>query len=344
MIIKAIKNMWIQTAFAAVVATMVIGCGSGDAAPAAETNGATAPAAGTSTGKKPIVGISIPAADHGWTAGVKWWAEKEMKEHPEIEFVLDTAETPDKQVASIDGMLTKKVDALVILATESAPLTPKAQEVHDRGVWIVNVDRGFLKPVADLYLQGDNKAFGRISAEYVAKKMGGKGNLLILEGIPCTVNTDRVSAAKEVFAKFPGIKILDSQAANWNQQKAFEVSQALLVKHKQVDAIWAQDDDMAIGVEKALKEAGRDKNIWILGGAGMKDIVKRVMDGDPLFPADVTYPPSMIAEGIKAAVERVKSGKKPERGAGFKQEDKILTIDLIEKDNAKKFYFPDSVY
>jgi len=336
------KFNWTQIAATAVLAGVMLGCGpteapAGDAAPADANKTA-------STQKRPIIGISIPAADHGWTAGVKWWAEKEMKEHPEIEFVLDTAETPDKQTASIDGMMAKKVDALVILATESAPLTPKAQEVHDAGVWIINVDRGFLKPIADVYLQGDNKAFGRISAEYVAKHMGGKGNLLILEGVPCTVNTDRVSAAKEVFAKYPDIKILDSQSANWNQQKAFEVSQALLVKHKLVDAVWAQDDDMALGVEKALKEAGRDKNIWILGGGGMKDIVKRVMDGDVLFPADVTYPPSMIADGIKAAVEAVKTGKKPTRGADFKQKDQIIGIELVEKENAKKFYFPDSIY
>src|SRR5690606_4524194 len=73
----------------------------------------------------------------------------------------------------------------------------------------------------------------------------------------------------------------------------------------EIDAVWAADDDMALGVEKAIKEAGRT-NVWILGGAGMKEIVKRVGENDPLFPADITYPPAMIAAGIHAAVAELR--------------------------------------
>ena len=326
----------------AAAALMVFGCGSGDSS--SSSSAPEAPKTGEATGAKKFkIGISIPAADHGWTAGVKYWAEDEMKKHPEIEWVLQTAENPDKQIQQLDSMLTGKVDDVVILATESAPVTPKAKELHDAGVFIVNVDRGFTEPIADIFLAGDNKLFGKMSAEFMAKKLNGKGNVLVLEGIPCTVNTDRVDGAKEVWAKNPGIKILDSQPGLWNQQKAFEVMQTMLVKHKEVDAIWAQDDDMALGVEKALKEAGRDKNVWILGGAGMKDIVKRVMDGDPMFPADVTYPPSMIAQGITLAVKTLTDTPKDQLKTR-KPTNETVKIDLIEKANAKDFYFPDSIY
>lgn len=325
----------------AATALMVIGCGSGNAA-SGDTSSATAPAPVTE-GKKLKIGVSIPSADHGWTGGVKYWAEQEMKNHPEIEWVYQTADNPAKQNESLDAMLAQKIDGLVILAHASEPLTPKAKELHDAGVFIVNVDRGFTEPVADIFLAGDNKAFGRISAEFIAKQLNGKGNVLILEGVACNVNTDRVEGAKEIWAKNPGIKVLDSQQADWNQQKAFEKMQTMLVKHKEVNAIWAADDDMALGAEKALKEAGRDKNIFILGGAGMKDIVKRVMDGDPMFPGDVTYPPSMIAQGIKLAVETMK-GKTKEELKAWKPTNETVKIELIEKANAKDFYFPDSIY
>lgn len=325
----------------AATALMVIGCGSGNAA-SGDTSSATAPAPATE-GKKLKIGVSIPSADHGWTGGVKYWAEQEMKKHPEIEWVYQTADNPAKQNESLDAMLAQKIDGLVILAHASEPLTPKAKELADAGVFIVNVDRGFTEPVADIFLAGDNKAFGRISAEFIAKQLNGKGNVLILEGVACNVNTDRVEGAKEIWAKNPGIKVLDSQQADWNQQKAFEKMQTMLVKHKEVNAIWAADDDMALGAEKALKEAGRDKNIFILGGAGMKDIVKRVMDGDPMFPGDVTYPPSMIAQGIKLAVETMK-GKTKEELKAWKPTNETVKIELIEKANAKDFYFPDSIY
>jgi ribose transport system substrate-binding protein len=337
------KKRLFLTGVLAFAALLIIGCGSGSSADTSSATSDTGKTSAATDGKKLKIGISIPAADHGWTAGVKYWAEQEIKNHPEIEWTIQTSETPDKQIEALGVMGTKKIDALVILATESAPVTPAAKKLKEQGVFIVNVDRGFTEPIADIFLAGDNKEFGRKSAEFVAKRLNGKGKILVLEGIPCTVNTDRVEAAKAVFAKYPDIKILDSQPGMWNQEKAFEVMQGLLAKHKEFDAIWAQDDDMALGVEKALKAAGRDKNVWMLGGAGMKDIVKRVMEGDPMFPADITYPPSMIADGIKEAVKAMKD-LTPEQRKNFTAKNVNIPIDLVEKENAQKFYFPDSVY
>src|SRR5581483_9182339 len=167
--------------------------------------------AANNNGKELKIGVSIPAADHGWTAGVGYWAQQAMALHPEIEWSYATADKPEKQINDIHDMMAKGVDGLVILATESVPLTPVAKEAHDRGIFIVNVDRGFVEPAADVFLEGDNKAFGRKSAEYIVKRMNEKGNLVIREGIPSTVNSDRVKAAKEVFAQYPNIKILDDQ-------------------------------------------------------------------------------------------------------------------------------------
>src|SRR5690606_32825279 len=135
--------------------------------------------------------VSIPAADHGWTAGIGYWAQRAMKEYPDVEWIYATADKPEKQIADIEDMMAQRVQGLVILATESAPLTPVAKSAKQRGIKIVNVDRGFLEPVADIFIEGDNKAFGRTSAEYMVEKLGGKGNIVILRGIPSTVDTDR---------------------------------------------------------------------------------------------------------------------------------------------------------
>ena len=298
------------------------------------------------TNAKFKVGVSIPAADHGWTAGVVWWAKECSKLHPEIDWMIATAETPEKQIADIEAFMAKKVDALVILATESAPLTPVAEEAHNRGILIVNVDRGFLKPVADIFIEGDNASFGRKSAEFMVEKLGGKGkakgDIFVLEGIPCTVNTARVNAAMAVFKTEPGIKIVGQQAANWNRQKALEVTETLLTKSPKVTAIWASDDDMALGAENALAEKGIT-GVWILGGAGMKDIVKRVMDKDPMFPADITYPPSMIATGMELASTVLMGGQRAKK-MQFMPHHLVIDVDLILPENAKDYYFPNSVY
>jgi ribose transport system substrate-binding protein len=293
--------------------------------------------------KKVKIGVSYPAADHGWTAGVGWWVKRATALYPDVEWVSKPAQDPQRQIADVEDMMVKGIDGLVILCTESAPLTPVARKVHEKGIFIVNVDRGFTEPVADIFLEGDNKAFGRKSAEYIAQKMGGKGNLVILTGIECTVDTDRVTAAKEVFARYPEIKILGQQKADWNREKGLQVMENFLTKHPKIDAVWAQDDDIALGAMKAIKERKRDKEMWVFGGAGMKDVVKMVMDRDPMVPADITYPPSMIAAGIQMAASVLRDGNRA-KVMEFMPRHLMLDVELITPENAKDYYFADSVY
>lgn len=319
---------------------VVLGCGFAGAlilAGGCQSGGKSA-----ANGKRFKVGISIPAADHGWTAGVKYWADQATKANPDIDWIIQDAKEPSEQISELENMQTQGVDALVILATESGPITPIAEKLHNAGILIVNVNRGFTKPVADVYIEGDNKAFGRKSAEFIVKKLKGLGKIAVLEGRPSTVNTDRVNAAKAVFAANPGIRIVAEDSGMWNREKAEKVMENMLVNNPTLDAIWASDDDMALGVEEALKSAGREKSVWVLGGAGMKDIVKRVMDNDPLYPADITYPPSMIGFGIQTAAGILRAGK--DDALKYTPRHVLIDVDLITPDNAKDFYFPDSIY
>lgn len=325
--------------FVASLSLALVGCGS-KPSETAQTGDSTGQAGQTATAEKKFkITVSLPAADHGWVAGAIWWANEAKKRHEGVaDITIQTAENPGKQVSDLETTIGLKPDAVVVLATESGPLTPVAKKIKEAGLLLVNVDRGFNEPVADLFLQGDNLGFGRVAAEFMSEKLGGKGNILVLEGVPCTVNTDRNKAFKEVMAKFPNIKILASQAADWRRDKALNVTQALLSAHKDVDAIWAADDDMALGAEQAVKEAGMDK-VWIIGGGGMKDIVKRIMDKDARFPATVTYSPKMVSDAVDRAVKMLQDGKRPSS-----QENETISVTLVKPENAKEYYYPDSVY
>lgn len=307
-----------------------------------QPQGGSAAAPNAAPVKKVKIGVSIPAADHGWTAGVGWWAKRAMAMYPNVEWVYTTADKPDKQISDIEDMMTQKVDGLVVLATESGPLTDVAERAHERGIYIVNVDRGFLKPAADIFLEGDNAAFGRKSAEYMVEKLGGKGKIVILRGIPCTVDTARYEAAMKVFDK-AGVEVLGSLPGKWNREEALKCMQNFLAEHKQIDAVWASDDDMALGCEQAIREAGRQDEMWIFGGAGMKDVIKKVMDKDPMYPADVTYSPSMIATGIHLAVASLRDGN-AKAVSEFMPKHIVMDCELVTPENAKNYYFPESVY
>lgn len=336
MLLKGLR--WV--ALGAIGLAILAGCTGGDSSAGGSASGGGAAA---NTEKKLTIGVSIPAADHGWTAGVKYWAEQAAKNYPNVDFKIQTADKPETQISQIETMLATNLDGIVILATESAPLTPTAKKVKERGVYLVNVDRGFTEPgLADVFVEGDNKAFGKKSADFMVEKLGSKGKIVIMEGIPSTVNTDRVNAAKAVFSANPGIEIVAQQSGMWNREKAQQTMQTILTKAPQIDAVWASDDDMAEGIEQAIKEAGRKDIKWILGGAGKKEIIKRVMDGDAMYPANITYPPSMIAMGMHLAVTNLRAGKDSIKG--YMPRHVVLDVDLVTPQNAKDFYFPESVY
>jgi len=299
--------------------------------------------------QKVRIGVSIPTADHGWTGGINWWAKKAIADwqakDKNVEFVLVTADNPQKQVSDVEDLIQRKINALVILAHDSSTLTPVVKKAYDQGVYVVSVDRGLTQKAENVYIAGDNPGFGALCAEWLGKALGGKGQIVMMEGIPTVINTERVEAFKNVMkAKYPGIKILESQPAYWDTQKGLALMENYLQKYKQIDAVWAQDDDVLIGVLQAYKESGRKDVKIMLGGAGSKVMIKRVMDGDPLVKADVTYPPSMIATGISLGV----LGAQKKGLDGFYQKQIpskiVLAAELVTKENAKDYYVPESVY
>ena len=315
---------------------------------------------------RPVIGVSVPAATHGWTAGVGHWAEQAMRQHgDEVRWRFQRAAGGDQQVAHIEAMLASGIDALVFLPEDAATVMRVVREARRQGVYLVSVDRGLEEPIADLYVAGDNPAFGRIAAEYMVDRLNGSGRIVILRGKSVPIDAERYNAAREVFDQHEGIEILAVQRGEWNRADAQRVMEDILTAHDQIDAVWASDDDMALGAERAIHARGRRDEMWILGGAGMAEIVKRVRDGDAMFPANVTYPPSMIATGIHLAVAEVLydgdetrvADKLPhdaavdpellltgrdQRPEG--QRELTIPIQLITRENAAEFYYEDSPF
>jgi ribose transport system substrate-binding protein len=302
----------------------------------------------SSAGAPIKIGVTVPTADHGWTGGIVWWAEKAVSDwkakDKNIKFIVKTAADAASQVAVVEDLMVQGIDALVILPHDSAPLTPVVEEAHNAGIFTVVIDRGLTKEVADVYIAGDNPGLGRVSAQWLADVLKGKGQIVCLEGIPCVINTERVDAFEAVMAQYPGITILDSQPANWSTQKGLEIMENYLQKYDKIDAVFAQDDDVLKGVMQAYKESGRKDIKFFLGGAGSKDIIKMIMQGNDMIKADVTYHPSMAASAISLAV----AGARGESLPGFYQNKPpakiILAAELITKENAAEHYEPDSIF
>jgi ribose transport system substrate-binding protein len=288
------------------------------------------------------IGVSIPAATHGWTGGVNWWAAQTKTRleaaYPNLEFIINTAGSPGEQADDLEDLVAiNQIDALVILPFESDPLTEPVASVKDRGVFITVVDRGLSRAgIEDVYVAGNNTVMGQVSAEYIIERLGGQGKIVVLRGIPTTIDNERFDAFMALVEP-TDIEVLDSQYANWNRDDGFEVMQDFLTRFPEIDAVWAQDDDIALGVVEALRQAGRENELFVVGGAGMKEIIKGVMDGDALIPVDVLYPPAMIATAMEVTALKFVSDV-PILGRY------ILDSTLITPENAADYYFPDSPF
>lgn len=288
------------------------------------------------------IGVSIPAATHGFMGGLNWHAaeaEKRLEEaHPEIDLVIVTADGPEDQASDLEDLVSvQQIDALVVLPFESEPLTEPVRAVKDTGAFITVVDRGLTDPsIQDVYVSGNNTEMGENSAEYMMTRLGEGDNIVILRGIPTVLDTERFDA---FMAKIEGsgINVLDDEFANWNRDDGFEVMQDFLSRFPDIDGVWAQDDDITLGVVEAIRQAGREEEMFVVGGAGMKEIVRGVMEGDPLVPVDVLYPPAQIATAMDVTVAHFTSNG-PVRG------EYILGSPLITQENAEQFYFPDSPF
>ncbi|WP_158939558.1 substrate-binding domain-containing protein [Burkholderia sp. S171] len=292
---------------------------------------------------KVTLGVAIPTATHGFTGGIVWWANEAKKElekaHPDLKIIIKTAAGAPEQANQLQDLVTvNKINALVIFPFESATLTQPVAQVKKKGVYVTVVDRGLTDTSAqDAYVAGDNTAFGKLPAEYLAKTMDGKGDIVALRGIPTTLDNERWTAFESVIKQHPDMKILDAKYANWNRDDAFKVMQDYLTRFKHIDAVWAADDDMMIGVLKAIDQAKRTDIKQVFGGAGSKEAVKRIMDGDKLVQADVSYSPKFIYDAIKLTAEaRLKGENLPPTT--------IIPSVLITKDNAKQFYYPNSPF
>lgn len=291
---------------------------------------------------KKTIGVSIPAADHGWTAGVVYHADrvaKRLMEHyPNLNVVVKTSADPGAQANALQDMETQGIDALVILPTDPDPLVNAIKEIKNKGTLVTLVDRAPSTndtSVRHLYVAGNNFGVGEVAGQYIAANTP-EAQVVVIRGMAIPIDQERQDGFDRGIAGSK-VNVLDRQFGNWNRDDAFKVMQDYLTKYPKIDVVWCQDDDMAVGVLEAIEQAKRTDIQYIIGGAGSKDMIKKVLDGDKLVPVDVLYPPAMVGTALELTAAALLDNV-PVSG------NYILDATLVTKDNAESFYFPDSPF
>lgn len=305
---------------------------------------------GTASKGKYKIGISLPAADHGWMGALIANAEAEAKKYENVEYILYTAKDPAKQTSDIEDLITKEVDAIVMLPMESAALTPAAEKVTKSGIPLIVVDRAVHTESYRLYVGGDNYGIGYGDAKYLVEeliKRSGKpeGKVIEITGVPSTVTDLRSQGFRDYIKDYPGIEIIASQPGDFTREKALKATENILLANSKIDAVYSQDDDMTIGIVQAIKDAKRGDEMFIVSSGGMKEIYKMMQEkAKPEVIVSLTYSPTMSGTAVSLAV-KILEGKGLE---GFWEKEVphniVLRATPVTPENVDKFFNPDSKY
>lgn len=307
------------------LALLVSACGGDSESPS--TSGAT------SEQKKATVGVSY-LGDCPYCATWLRSLKEKLASHNLTPVVTNAQFKADLQSTQIIDLVNKKVDALIVFPVDKKAIVPSLAKAKAAGIKVIvsnSIPDKAGQQYMDAFTGPNDVKHGEIIANKVHEDLGGTGNVLVIMGLAGTSpQIDRLAGFEQQLDELGSqIKILDAQPADWDQAKAQTVTGGLLSKYgDRVDAIYGQDDTLAIGAYMAAKDAGLDDEIKIYGIGGSGAGLKAVEAGQ--LAATDYQSPKADGELAADAASRALAGEK---------QPKIQYIDtpLITKENVSEF-------
>jgi ABC-type sugar transport system substrate-binding protein len=240
-----------------------------------------------------------------------------------------------KQLSQIQNFIAQKVEVAVVNPVDSSATAQMTKLLKDAKIPTVYVNRQPLEPLDPndpiVYVGSDENVSGKLEAEGIAKQLNGKGNVAIMMGELATqAAVLRTEGAEKVFAKHPDIKVVQKQTANWRRSEAIDLMNNWLTAGTKIDAVCANNDEMAIGAIIALQQAGKDPKTVVVGGVdATRDALGEMEKGN----LDVTVFQDAKGQG-RAVVDSVQKLHKKEK---FESPYVYVPFELVTPDNYKEY-------
>jgi len=286
-------------------------------------------------GGAPRIALVMKTANNPFFIEMQKGAEEEAKKLG-VNLIVQAAEREvdvEKQMQIVENLIQTKVAALCVTPSGSREIIPAINKANSANIPVLVIDtRVDAKALSEskgkvaTFIGSDNYEGGKLAGEFIAKKLGGKGKVAVLEGIPGHETGDsRLRGFREALKATPGIEIVASQTANWERDQGFNVFQNILQSHPEVQAVFACSDLMALGAVEAIAAAKKTGQITVVGFDASDEARKAVLGGT--MDATVAQSPSaMGALAVENAYRLIK-------GEGIKDQI-VVPIKLITKENA----------
>jgi ribose transport system substrate-binding protein len=283
---------------------------------------------------KKLESVALTVGDLGnpFFVQIAHGAETQAKQiNEKVKFTaLSSGYDVNTQTNQIDNFISSNVNLILLGAADSKGIAPAVMRAKQAGVTVVAVDVGAEGGV-DATFTSNNKQAGTKDGAYVAERLKGKGQIVVVNGPPVTAVTDRVDGFLEEIKKHPDLKIISQdQNAGGSRDGGLRVMSDLLTAFPKIDAVFAINDPTAIGCDLAAKQAQR-KDFFIVGVDGSPDIVPFLKDPASLVAATAAQDPFLMAEEAVKIGSEIMGGKKP------KEELTLIPVGLITKENVERY-------
>ncbi|GAB2560281.1 sugar ABC transporter substrate-binding protein [Spirosoma aerophilum] len=280
-------------------------------------------------GKKLVVGATMLSMQNEFIVNVHDEMSKKAEEAG-IEFItVDAERSALKQVEQVESFIAQKVDAIIMNPCEVEASSPAVAKALAAKIPIINVNsETSTKPSA--FVGSDDVESARIAMKYIAEKLGGKGNVVMMHGyMGQAAQIKREQGAKEVLKQYPNIKLIANQTGEWDRAKAMALMENWIQSFgPQINAVFAHNDEMGLGAVKALTDAGMKDKVIVVSIDAIPDALQAVKKGS----LDATVFQNAEQQGSKAIETAIKAAK----GQPFDKET-LVPFQLVTKDNLSKF-------
>ncbi|MFJ8361579.1 substrate-binding domain-containing protein [Streptomyces sp. NPDC093984] len=283
---------------------------------------------GGSSSTTPKVGLSLSTLNNPFFVQIKQGAQAEAKKLGVDLTVTDAQNDASQQANQLQNFTSSGLGAIVVNPVDSDAAGPAVRAANKAGVPVVGVDRGVNKAKTAALVASDNVEGGKLGAKALAEKLGGKGKIVILQGLAGTsASRERGAGFAEGLKAYPGIQVVAKQPADFDRTKGLDVMTNLLQAHPDIQGVFAENDEMALGAIKALgSKAG--KSVQVVGFDGEPDGLAAVKAGT--LYASVAQQPSQLGRIAIDNALRAAQGKKVE-------ETVMVPVKVVTKENVAGF-------
>lgn len=255
-----------------------------------------------------VIGFSNAGLGDSWRVVMLHSLQKaaaENKDKISKLIITDAGHDDAKQVADIQDLISRGVDLLIVSANTQQALDPAVQQAMAQGIPVVMMDRRVASDDFVTFVTASDAMMGRLFAQWIAEKLNGKGNVIMLAGqAGSSPSENREKPAREVFAQYPGIKVLETVYSDWSPVKGKQVMQAMIAKYgKEINAVWSAHGLQTPGSIEAFIEAGyKDGEIPPHTTADVNGPLQMAIQHKvPML--EVGYPPAMGGVSVNVALQ-----------------------------------------